>query len=79
MKTISIEELHEQTDRVISQAAQDTIVVTRIAALVVSWFIRMASSTPSVKSGHVGSIEAVIHRRRDFGVGFRRNRGRHDR
>ena len=29
MKTISIEELHEQTERVIRQAAQDTIVVTR--------------------------------------------------
>jgi len=29
MKTISIEELHDQTDRVINQAAQDTLVVTR--------------------------------------------------
>ena len=29
MKTISIEELHEQTEQVISQAARDTIVVTR--------------------------------------------------
>ena len=29
MKTISVEELHDQTDRVISQAAQDTIVVTK--------------------------------------------------
>ena len=29
MKTISVEELHEQTERVISQAAQDTIVVTK--------------------------------------------------
>jgi PHD/YefM family antitoxin component YafN of YafNO toxin-antitoxin module len=29
MKTVSIEELHDQTDRVINQAAQDTLVVTR--------------------------------------------------
>ena len=29
MKTISVEELHEQTERFISQAAQDTMVVTR--------------------------------------------------
>ena len=29
MKTVSIEELHEQTDRVISQAGQDTILVTK--------------------------------------------------
>lgn len=29
MKTVSIEELHDQTDRVISQAARDTLVVTR--------------------------------------------------
>lgn len=29
MKTISIEELHEQTDRVVSQAKHDTLVVTR--------------------------------------------------
>ena len=29
MKTISIEELHEQTERIIDQAAQDTMVVTR--------------------------------------------------
>ncbi len=29
MKTISVEELHDQTDRVISQAKHDTLVVTR--------------------------------------------------
>ena len=29
MKTITVEELHEQTDRVVSEAAQHTIVVTR--------------------------------------------------
>jgi hypothetical protein len=29
MKTISVEELHEQTDRIINQAGQDTMVVTR--------------------------------------------------
>jgi PHD/YefM family antitoxin component YafN of YafNO toxin-antitoxin module len=29
MKTISIEELHDQTDQIINQAAQDTLVVTR--------------------------------------------------
>lgn len=29
MKTISVEELHERTDQVIDQAAQNTIVVTR--------------------------------------------------
>ena len=29
MKTISVEELHEQTDRVIRQAGEETIVVTR--------------------------------------------------
>ena len=29
MKTISVEELHEQTERVINEATQDTLVVTR--------------------------------------------------
>lgn len=29
MRTISIEELHEQTERLIHQATQDTLVVTR--------------------------------------------------
>ena len=29
MKTISIEELHDETERLVSEAAQDTIVVTK--------------------------------------------------